>query len=171
MLPLAIGREATVASSVQDAFRMEACKLVKTHLICRMLVTEDATTLATVMATLEEAEWLLAAGCRANRCGTIRLPVVAGDGTSNRRHGRVIVQALQILVSNLRDWRSRTVISSALVTVDNPAVVGGAHTGVDLWRGLAGGLFGSAQCRWDADGRSRLVDALRTTRRELCGAG
>jgi hypothetical protein len=73
VLPLAIRGEATVASAVQDTLRMEACKLVKTNLVGRMLIAIDATTLAAVMAALEETEGLLAAGCRANRCGAIRL--------------------------------------------------------------------------------------------------
>lgn len=51
---------AAVAGTMPMALWVEARKLVKANLIAGVLPAEDATTLAAVVATLEEAKGLLA---------------------------------------------------------------------------------------------------------------
>lgn len=60
MLPLAEGSIAAVACTVQLALGVEACQLIETDLLGRMLPAEDAAALPAVVATLEEAEGLCA---------------------------------------------------------------------------------------------------------------
>jgi hypothetical protein len=54
---------------------METRKLVETDLVARVLPAEDAAALAAMVATLEEAERLLAGRCGANRSGTVGLGI------------------------------------------------------------------------------------------------
>jgi hypothetical protein len=42
------------------AFRVETCELIETDIVARVLPAEDATALAAMVATLEEAKGLLA---------------------------------------------------------------------------------------------------------------
>lgn len=65
MLPFAERAVAAIAGAVPLALWVEACKLVKTDLLGRVLGAEDAAALSAVMAAVEEAKWCLARGRRA----------------------------------------------------------------------------------------------------------
>lgn len=73
LLPLAELRVATIASLVPVTLRVEQGVFVETDLLLEVLVAEDAATLATVMATHEDTERLLAARGGAHDSRTIRL--------------------------------------------------------------------------------------------------
>jgi hypothetical protein len=60
MLPLAERAVATIAGAMPMTFWMETRKLVEADLIAGMLPAEDAATLTTVVAPLEEAEGFVA---------------------------------------------------------------------------------------------------------------
>lgn len=62
MLPFTEGCMAAIACTMQNSVGMESCQFVKSHLLGRMLPAKDTTTLAAVMAALEETKGLLA--CR-----------------------------------------------------------------------------------------------------------
>lgn len=101
------------------------------------------------------------------------LPVVASDGTCYGRHGHLVVDALHVLVVDLRDWSLAAICRDARkTTVDLPSAVGRAVARVDLrWRRLAAGLLSLAQGRRYANGGAGLVDALVPLQRQLCCAG
>jgi hypothetical protein len=73
VLPLPEGAVAAITGTVPVAFWMEAGELIETDVVARVLPAEDATALAAMVATLEEAKGLLAAGCGADRSGTVSL--------------------------------------------------------------------------------------------------
>lgn len=63
VLPLAERAMAAIAGAVPLALGVEACELVKTDLLGRVLRAVDATALSAVVTAVEEAKWRLA-GCR-----------------------------------------------------------------------------------------------------------
>lgn len=75
MLPLAERAVATIAGTVPMTFWMEPRELIETDIVARVLPAKDAAALAAMVATLEEAEGLLAGRCGANRSGTVSLGI------------------------------------------------------------------------------------------------
>lgn len=73
VLPLAERAVAAIAGAVPFALWMEACKLIKTNLLRRVLRAEDAATLSAVVAAVEQAKGCLARRRRACGSGTVRL--------------------------------------------------------------------------------------------------
>ena len=73
VLPLAERAVAAIAGAMQFAIRVEACKLIETDLLGRVLPAEDATALPAVVAALEEAEGLCARRRRAYCGGAVDL--------------------------------------------------------------------------------------------------
>jgi hypothetical protein len=73
LLPVAELAVATVARPVLNSIWMESGVLVKLHEALRVLPAKDTTALATVVATVEEAEWSLAGRCRADGCRAVGL--------------------------------------------------------------------------------------------------
>jgi sialic acid synthase SpsE len=59
MLPLAERAVAAVACTMHHTIGVESSELVETNLLGRMLPTEDPAALSTMVAALEETEWLL----------------------------------------------------------------------------------------------------------------
>lgn len=73
MLPLAEGTMTAIACTMQFALGVEACKLIETDLLGRVLPAEDAATLSAVMAALKEAEGFFTRGRRAYSGGAVSL--------------------------------------------------------------------------------------------------
>lgn len=62
VLPLAERAVAAIAGAMPLTLRVEACKLVKTDLLGRVLRAVDAAALSAMVAAVEEAKWGLARG-------------------------------------------------------------------------------------------------------------
>jgi hypothetical protein len=97
--------------------------------------------------------------------------VVARNGSGGRGHGYVVVDAVHVLVADLRTG-CRHAVGRKLrdATIDLPAAVGRADARVELWRRLAAGLLRPPQGSGYADGSAGLVDALVSLQRQVCGA-
>jgi hypothetical protein len=133
LLPFAELCIAAVACTLQLSLRMEQGMFVESDLPLRVLPAEDATTLATVMATVEEAKGGLAGRCSADWSRTIRLPVVPCDWPYDWRERDVAVDAIQILSRNTRESRSPIAWRLSKSTTGAPAAVGRVYRRVDLW--------------------------------------
>ena len=73
MLPLAKGAVTAIASTLQVALGVEACKLIEADLVGRMLPAEDTPTFSAMVATLKEAKRFPARGSGAHRSGAVGL--------------------------------------------------------------------------------------------------
>jgi hypothetical protein len=64
------------------------------------------------------------------------LPVVASNGAGNGRHGHLVVDAVHVLVVDLRNWRVDTTVRAGEAAVDSPAAVWRSACRVVLGRRL-----------------------------------
>lgn len=78
------------------------------------------------------------------------LPVVASNGAGNGRHGHLVVDAVHVLVVDLRNWGIDTTIGAWEAAVDSPSAVWRSACRVVLGRRLP--EVGAPKHRGDSEG-------------------
>lgn len=96
--------------------------------------------------------------------------MVACDWPSDGRQWFGVVEALHVLVANLRAGSRAALICDPPKCSRRPCLVGRADARVYLWRRPAAGLLRLAQRSGYPDGGPGLVDALMAGEGQMCGA-